>query len=217
MTAARSSGRAPDRGVYHNNGYNHKKNPNHKFKKYMDVYYNGILCNIFSLSNKRSWVFLDISGHIELVHTKHLQLVENYQDQLNYQLSKNKNKNKIKNKKIKENKFKLLKENKKDFNLMKNKIKIYYENIQDDFYKKYNYKLNYYQSNYKTMEKEEIKNLRGEIDQFNIIKKEKYILKDNINIPHVYSKDSFYNKIFFVMKLVKEGTPFEEAVLMTPV
>ena len=33
--------------VYKNNGYNHKKNPNKVFKKYMDVYYNGQLCNIF--------------------------------------------------------------------------------------------------------------------------------------------------------------------------
>ena len=100
---------------------------------------------------------------------------------------------------------------------MKNKIKLFFKNIQDDFFKQYNYKLNYYQSNYTTMNKEEIKNLRDEINQFNIIKKEKYILKDYINIPHVHSKYSFYNKIFFVMKLVKEGTPFEEAVLMTPV
>jgi len=95
---------------------------------------------------------------------------------------------------------------------MKNKIKNHFKMIQEDFFKNYNYKLHYFKSNHNTLDHDTNKKIREELDQLKKIKNEIFIQNDYINIPHVYSKASFYNKVNLVMELVKEGTPFEEAV-----
>ena len=95
---------------------------------------------------------------------------------------------------------------------MKNKIKEYYKNIQDDFFLNYKNKVNHYKFHHNTMTNDELQVLRDEIYELEKIKKEKYLLNDYINIPGVYSKYSLYNKVFNILKLVNNGMSFEEAI-----
>ena len=58
---------------------------------------------------------------------------------------------------------------------MKNKIKEYYKNIQDDFFLNYKNKVNHYKFHHNTMTNDELQVLRDEIYELEKIKKEVFI------------------------------------------